>query len=115
MPSIMEIRIDSPMSSRPCRFCLALQNDSVFADFDLDAEVQVYLVRISFDGYGCCTPDWRNGPTRIGISDSNKLLEYVDSGAHEVDITDILSNYFKNCGDALWIDALHDHQLIKMS
>ena len=33
---MMEIVLYEPMSTRPCRFSLGLQNDSVFADFDVD-------------------------------------------------------------------------------
>jgi hypothetical protein len=33
---MIAIRLVSPMSTRPRRFCLALQDDSVFADFGVD-------------------------------------------------------------------------------
>src|SRR5262245_65111891 len=51
---LMSLRISSPLPARPCRFSLGLQDDSVFADFDVDADGYVFLRRISFDGHGCC-------------------------------------------------------------
>jgi hypothetical protein len=49
----MEIELWGVMPSRPCRICFSLQGGAVFADFDVDADERLYLVRISFDGYGC--------------------------------------------------------------
>lgn len=50
----ISIQISPPMPTRPCRFCLSFQGDSVFADFDIDETRQMFLLRISFDGYGRC-------------------------------------------------------------
>jgi hypothetical protein len=47
----VEIRLYGPMPTRPCKLCLSLEGDSVFADFDVDPrDESLYLVRISFDG-----------------------------------------------------------------
>ena len=42
--------------TRPCTFTLALGEGSVFADFDVDPDGFVSLLRVSFDGYGAWRP-----------------------------------------------------------
>ncbi|WP_246026995.1 hypothetical protein [Marinicella litoralis] len=101
------------MPTRPCDICLALQDDSVFADFALDEEGQLYLVRISFDGYGCCYPSWKEAPIKIESGVSQQLLEKVEKdNVATKDVANILSAYFINCGEAIWVDALQTHELI---
>ena len=101
------------MPTRPCEFCLALQGGSVFADFGLDENDQLYLERISFDGYGCCVPSWEGEPTKIESAISQQLLEKVKDGkVGTADVARILQSYFVNCGEAIWVDALQSHKLI---
>jgi hypothetical protein len=38
--------------TRPCRFTLALDESSVLADFDVNPDGLISLLRVSFDGYG---------------------------------------------------------------
>jgi hypothetical protein len=42
--------------SRKADFYLGCLGGSVFIDFNLANENLISLCRISFDGYGCCTP-----------------------------------------------------------
>jgi hypothetical protein len=85
----------------------------VFADFDADEKGQLYLVRISFDGYGCCYPGWKATPVKMPLADSEKLLRFTsaDDLTHP-EVASILSSYFAACGEAVWVDALQDHALI---
>src|SRR4051812_26892164 len=104
-------RISPPMSSRPSRFSLGLQDDSVFADFDVDSDGHVFLRRISFDGYGCCTaPDTIR---RMPMNESRMLLESVDREAvGDPHIEVILRTYFRENADVLWEDALSENELL---
>jgi hypothetical protein len=107
----MEIEIYPPMlSSRPCRFCLSLQGDSVFADFDVDADGRVFAVRVSFDGYGCCDAPANVG--RMDAHDSDALLAMVKQGSIDATASDVLRAYFRQNRDAFWSDALADHGLV---
>ena len=109
----MQIRVAEPMPTRPCKICLALQDDSVFADFDLDEEGRLYLARISFDGYGCCDPSWEGAPVKLENTISQQLLyKFEDENVATEDVANILSAYFVNCGKAIWVDALQTHELI---
>jgi hypothetical protein len=109
----MHIRAFPVMSTRPCKLCLSLQDGSVFADFDADDQGHLYLVRISFDGYGCCYPDWGDVAVKLQIEDSRKLAAHTAEGVlDDPKLAGILRSYFAACGEAIWFDALRDHELI---
>lgn len=109
----MRVRTFPVTPTRPCRHCLALQDDSVFADFDADSDGQLYLVRISFDGFGCCEPGWQGRPVTMSPDDSRTLVRYLEAGDHlGPDAARILTAYFAGCGAAIWVDALEEHGLL---
>lgn len=108
----MEIDLFLQMpSSRPAHICLGLQGHSVFADFDLDPDGRLFLVRISFDGYGCCgTPV---DMPRLSAEDSASFLAMRERGAFDRDAAaPILYAYFAEHRDLLWPDALAEHGLL---
>ncbi len=99
------------MATRPCRFCLSLQGGSVFADFDVDPDGRVFAVRVSFDGYGCCTTTSSIG--RMDVEASKALLAMIDRGAiDDVAANRALREYFRANSDVLWKDALEEHALL---
>lgn len=106
----MEIALYPPMPTRPCRFCLTLQGGSVFADFDVDPNGRVYAVRVSYDGYGCCTAPAEIG--RMNADDSQRLLAMVQRGSIEPAAATVLRAYFNQNRSALWADALVEHGLL---
>jgi hypothetical protein len=104
-------QISPPMDSRPCHFSLCLQGGSVFADFDVDDDAHVLLRRISFDGFGCCTPP--ETIRRMAIDHSRTLLEAV--ARRKIDdpkVELILRAYFRENAGILWSDALSTHELV---
>lgn len=101
------------MPTRPCRYCLALQDDSVFADFNVDEIGCLYLVRISFDGYGCCSLDSKIKIGRIEKFKSDSLIMQIEANDFEnPEASKILKEYFRDNMESLWEDALKDHDLI---
>lgn len=109
MPSI-SVRIAELMPTRPCDFCLAFQNDSVFADFAIDSSDKVYLSRISYDGYGCNNTD---NIEKMNIVDSEVLIDAVKRDTiNDPTIISIISKYFDENKELLWKDALLDHELL---
>lgn len=97
--------------SRPCRYCLGLQDDSVFADFDLDSDDRVFLVRISFDGYGCCYTAEK--ASRMGDDTSKSIIRLIEEDdVSSAELATILSQYFRENSDVIWKDALEDHDLL---
>lgn len=109
----MIIRYCQPMLSRPCRYCLSLQDGSVFLDLDVDQNDCLYLVRISFDGYGCCKPAPNAAVSRIDKAKSAYLIRCIENKAlTDPDVAKIVSHYLRENADLLWMDALTQHQLI---
>ena len=108
----MIIRLFPPiLPTRPCEFCLSIQDDSVFVDFDVDDTGQAYIVRISFDGYGCLGI----GPDvgRMSKQETGILLDAVAQGEVNTEmVAAILMDYFTTYKKAFWIDAMIEHQLI---
>ena len=108
----MEIRrFDEMPPSRPSRYCLALQDDSVFADFDVDDVGRIFLLRISFDGFGCCETVGKARP--MNLETSTRFAELIESQVIDTpEMASILSRYFRENDDVIWKDALEDHSLI---
>ncbi|ADZ90668.1 hypothetical protein [Marinomonas mediterranea] len=107
----MDIRKFEPIPTRPCKYCLALQEDSVFADFDVDPNGCLYLVRISFDGYGCCEP--QTEIKEMDVVSSEILKACIENNSFQSpEIISILRKYFRENRFALWEEALVEHELI---
>jgi hypothetical protein len=107
----IDIRKATPMlPNRPCSYCLSLQDDSVFADFDVSHEGRVVLVGISFDGYGY------HGTAGIAPMDADKsksFLRLINGEALDTSqMSAILYQYFHDNSDMIWKDALKDHNLL---
>ena len=109
----MQIRSFVPMPTRPCLYCLALQDNSVFADFNIDENGCLYLVRISYDGYGCCTPDSKIEIGKINKENSERLIMQIEANDFESpEAAKIIKEYLRENSELLWVDALKDHNLI---
>ena len=107
----IEIRKAGISSTRPCRYSLGLQDDRVFADFDVDNNDRVFLARISFDGYGCCPTTGKVSGMAGEFSKSFiRLIETNEVSSGE--LATILSQYFRENSNVIWKDALEDHDLL---
>ena len=108
----IEVRTFDGMKSagRPCRYCLGLQDDSVFADFDFDENGCITLLRISFDGFGCCQT---GGEVRsMNPELSKRFINLVEANDMSESLGAILSQYFTVNSDVIWKDALERHGLL---
>lgn len=98
--------------TRPCYFCLCLQGGSVFADFNLDSDGRAYLVRISFDGYGCC--DTEGKVTRLSLDESQTLIkQFVADDVNRDEVREILHRYFDQNKNVIWRHALEEYALLE--
>lgn len=88
------------MSNRPCRWSFSLQDDGVFADFDVDSEGCVILVGISFDGYGYCetAEEIRSMCPELSC-EWIRLVQANEVTSEE--LSRILSNYFRENSDVI--------------
>lgn len=109
---LIEIRLSEPVNTRPCLFSVGMQDDSVFADFDKSTDGSLYLVRISFDGYGCCNLE---APfTYLSAEESEHLISSLEKTHWTTtsEISDILRAYFSTVRGKVWEDALNQYGLI---
>jgi len=84
----------------------------ILADFNIDSDERVYLVRISFDGYGCCATEGKIA--RMPLDESHTLVKLVNTDdVYRDEIREILYRYFDRNQNAIWRDALEEHDLLK--
>ncbi|NVK21838.1 MAG: hypothetical protein HWD86_04925 [Kangiellaceae bacterium] len=108
---MLKIRLSKQLDTRNCQFCLALQNDAVFMDFYIKENGCLILLRISFDGYGCCYPS--SGLKELDSKSSKTLLNLIQKdNLNSTQTCKIISNYLKDNKKSLWEEALQEHQLI---
>ena len=108
----MEIRkFEGMPPSRPSRYCLSLQDDSVFADFDLDGQGRIFLLRISFDGFGCC--DKAEFARTMSAEDSKEFVGLIETDrVNTPEMRAILSRFLRDNIDVIWKDAMREYHLI---
>ena len=106
----IHIEIFPAPATRPCRYCLSLQRGAVFTDFDFDSE-NVQLLRISFDGYGCCHLE--DSHRKMNKKDSVRFIEMIEAkNIVQEEMSAILTRYFKENTDVIWEDALVENALL---
>ena len=99
-------------TSRPCDFMVSWDKGGcIFADFK-KAGKSCKLVRISFDGYGCCNCE--GGVGLMEPEDARQLMGWANSktiGDGEA-CGRILARYVTQNKEALWADALEEYNLL---
>ena len=109
----MDIRVSEVLPTRPCDYCLALQDDSVFLDLAKRECGSLFLVRISYDGFGCCEPSIDNGVSNFSKYETKLLIESINNNAVAVnEVTEVLRKYLEANSSVLWREALTEHGLI---
>src|SRR5262245_11848123 len=97
-------------ASRPADYYLGCLGGSVFLDFDR-RDGRICMVRISFDGYGCCNL----GKSAIGMneSDSRSFTAILSSGQLDQEtMAEIVKRSIHENLHLLWTDALQEYRLI---
>ena len=95
--------------TRPCDFVLSA-DDGIFADF-AKQETTVKLLRISFDGYGCC--DCANVAV-MDEHDAKELLAWVNLGtiSDQARCRSIIARYCTQNKGVIWEDAIKEYELL---
>jgi len=97
--------------TRKADFYLGCLDGSVFIDFNCSNENLIYLRRISFDGYGCCSIV--NNATCLDHKLSKEFLKEIKKdNINQEKITDIVLELIRLNKDNIWIDALKEYELI---
>ena len=97
--------------SRKADFYLGCLDGCVFLDFNLTADKQITLCRISFDGYGCCNID-----NNAKCIDKQLSKEFIDENEkdnlNQEKITKVVLELIRLNRDNIWTDALEKYKLI---
>lgn len=97
--------------TRKADFYLGCLDSSVFIDFNLNNNNQIYLQRISFDGYGCC--EVKNSET-LDYRDSLKFVEEMNRETiDQKTIEQLVKRLIKINSEQIWADALEEYKLIE--
>jgi len=98
-------------STRKADFYLGCLDGSVFIDFNRTSNNQIYLCRISFDGYGCCNLE--NGSNPLSQNESKKFInEIKNENLNQAIITKLVKQIIKINREYIWNDALEKYNLI---
>ena len=112
----MNLKLDffktSMPSTRKADYYLGCLDNSVFIDFNRTQDNLISLVRISFDGYGCCNLD-ENGLS-LNLNDSVEfIMEMENDNLNQENISRLVKEIIKVNKDHIWMDAIQEYGLIE--
>ena len=98
--------------TRPADFYLGCLDGSVFIDFNKTINDQISLVRISFDGYGCC-----NLEKQVELLNENDSSLFIKEMNNEYLNQEVITAMVKKSiainEKHIWTDALEKYELIE--
>lgn len=96
--------------SRAADYYLGCCDSSVFIDFNNYDPERIYLVRISFDGYGCC--DLGELARPLDIAESKAFKEMMNAQALDQDrMVEIVRKAIRINQELVWEDAIDKYGL----
>jgi hypothetical protein len=103
--------------SRPADYYLGCLNGCIFMDFDNTDDGLICMIRISFDGYGCCELGSKAIP--MNLLDSNIFRKLIFKGhlmqvdlPNQKEIESIIKTTIAANRDIIWNDALVEYNLL---
>jgi hypothetical protein len=97
--------------TRKADFYLGCLDSSVFVDFNISNDNLIYLVRISFDGYGCC--NLYDNAESLNVTDSQEFLKEIEKEIlNQETIGSLVKQIVKMNQDLIWKDALEEYGLL---
>jgi hypothetical protein len=110
MTNDLEFFITTLPDSRPADYYLGCLGGSVFMDFENCDGERIRLIRISFDGYGCC--DLGKDAIPMNKADSQAFLEIIESLlSDQMMLATIVKKTISSNKDLIWEDALNEYGL----
>lgn len=99
-------------ATRKADYYLGCMDSSVFLDFNHSDSNRIYLVRISFDGYGSCNLDEK--ANHLNQEDSQKFITEIDKEKlNQQTIITLVKEVIKINKEHIWTDALEEYGLIE--
>ncbi len=97
--------------TRKADYYLGCLDSSVFIDFDRSIDNLIFLVRISFDGYGCCNLD--NKAKHLNPKDSQEFIEEIEKeNLNQETIGRLVQKIIKINKNHIWKDVIEEYGLI---
>ena len=94
--------------TRKADFFLGCLDGAVFIDFNLSHDNVIFLVRISFDGYGCCNLDDR--AESLNFTDSQEFLREIENEIVNQETMGFLVRKLITINkDLIWKDAIEEY------
>ena len=121
MNLIIEIPMDREMNffkttmpdTREADYYLGCLDSAVFLDFNVSDENLVYLIRISFDGYGCCNFEDKSKP--LSIEDSKIFIQFINQDEFfQYIIGSLVKKAIRINKENIWIEALNEYELLDL-
>ena len=98
--------------TRKADYYLGCLEGSVFIDFNRTPDNRIYLVRISFDGYGCCNLD--KEVKYLNPVDSEKFIREIEKVKLDQErISALVREAIKINKEHIWNDAIEEYELIE--
>jgi len=99
-------------ASRKADYYLCCLDSSVFIDFNSSPNNEISLIRISFDGFGCCSID--NKAKNLNLEDSRKFIQEIEQEElNQIAITELVKKAIRINKQFIWTDALEKYGLIE--
>lgn len=98
--------------TRKADFYLGCLDGSVFIDFNRIENDQISLIRISFDGYGCCNLDKK--AESLNKEESALFIEELNKDIlNQEAITVLVKKAIEINEERIWNNALQEYELIE--
>lgn len=108
MPEDLNFFITTMPETRPADFYLGCLDGSVFIDFNNFDSHRLVLIRISFDGYGCCEPVKKLKPLSPEDSASLKAMFKAEKLSQDR-VLEIIRQTVAENKKFFWPDALAEY------
>jgi hypothetical protein len=111
MTDNLDFFVTTMPAGREADYYLGCLEGSVFMDFNNYGETKVCLIRISFDGYGCCNLGKDSIP--MDETDSTTFKEMIkEQLPDQFKLTAIVKKTISDNKRSIWEDALNEYGLI---
>jgi hypothetical protein len=98
-------------ASRKADFYLGCLEGSVFLDFNYTTTKRINLLRISFDGYGCC--ELGNEAKCLDEQSSKEFIHEIGKDILDQEkIPKLVLDLIRLNKDNIWTDALEEYKLV---
>jgi len=98
-------------ASRKADYYLCCLDSSVYIDFNSSPNNEISLIRISFDGFGCCSINKK--AKNLNLEDSRKFIQEIErKELNQIAITELVKKVIRINKEFIWTDALKKYGLI---